>query len=418
MGILLKFLHTSDWHLGKTLYGKKRYDEFEQFLDWLLDCVEKEKIDAVLISGDIFDNSNPSTKAIEFYFNFLGRVAKSRCQYVIVTAGNHDSPSLLNAPKELLRYLDIFAVGSISENIDDEVLVLKDSQNKPVSIVCAVPFLHDREIRTVEPGEDLDDKNQKLLKGIQDHYAAVCDNAELKRSQIGGKIPIIVMGHLFAAGGQTTSGDGVRDLYVGNLARVRTDVFTSGIDYIALGHLHSPQIIDNSETIRYSGAPLPMSFGEAEQKKSVVVVEFSDERKPIIKEIAIPRFQEIMSLTGDFNLVTSKIRELKKTEKPIWLEITLNDNRIIPDIQETINSIIRGSKIEILKITNTRIINQILQQMKIDESLSDLNETDVFNRCLDVNEVPVDQRPELLVSFNEILLDIHQSDLLVEGNSK
>lgn len=418
MGILLKFLHTSDWHLGKTLYGKKRYDEFEQFLDWLLDCIEKEKIDAVLISGDIFDNSNPSTKAIEFYFNFLGRVAKSRCQYVIVTAGNHDSPSLLNAPKELLRYLDIFAIGSISENIDDEVLVLKDSQNKPVAIVCAVPFLHDSEIRTVEPGEDLDDKNRKLLKGIHDHYQAVCDQAELKRSKTGENIPIIVMGHLFAAGGQTTPGDGVRDLYVGNLARVRTDVFTSNIDYIALGHLHSPQIIDNSETIRYSGAPLPMSFGEAEQKKSVVVVEFSGERKPIIKEIAIPRFQEIMSITGDFNSVTSKIRELKKTDKPIWLEITLNDNRIIPDVQETINLIIRGSKIEILKITNTRIINQILQQMKIDESLSDLNETDVFQRCLDVHEVPVDQRPELLLSFNEILLDIHQSDLLVERNSK
>jgi len=414
----MKFLHTSDWHLGKALHGKKRYDELEQFLDWLLDCIETEEIDAVLISGDIFDNSNPSTKAIEFYFNFLGRVAKSRCRYVIVTAGNHDSPSLLNAPKELLRYLDIFAIGSISENIEDEVLVLKDSQNKPVSIVCAVPFLHDREIRTVEPGEDLDDKNRKLLKGIQDHYQAVCDQAELKRSKTGENIPIIVMGHLFAAGGQTTPGDGVRDLYVGNLARVRTDIFTSGIDYIALGHLHSPQIIGNSETIRYSGAPLPMSFGEAEQKKSVVVVEFSDERKPIIKEIAIPRFQEIMSITGDFNLVTSKIRELKKTDKSIWLEITLNDNQIIPDVQETINSIIRGSKIEILKITNTRVINQILQQMKIDESLSDLNETDVFHRCLDVHEVPVDQRPELLVSFNEILLDIHQSDLLMEGNSK
>jgi exonuclease SbcD len=411
----MKLLHTSDWHLGSTLCGKKRYDEFDLFFNWVLECIEKEQIDVVLISGDIFDTSNPSSKAIKYYFNFLGRVAKSRCRYVVVTAGNHDSPSLLDAPKELLKSLNIYAIGSMPEKIEDEVLVLKDPQNNPFLIVGAVPFLRDRDVRSVEAGESIDQKTQKLLKGIQEHYQNVCALAERKRSQLGGNIPVVVMGHLYAAGGHSIDGDGVRELYVGNLARVSTNAFPSGIDYLALGHLHSPQVINDCETIRYSGAPLPMGFAEAQQQKIVVSVEFIGEREIIIKEIAIPRFQDIMSIAGDFDSVTSKIRELKRINKPVWLEITLNENKIISDVQENINTIIRGSNIEVLKITNTRVINQILQQMRIDESLSDMNETDVFNRCLDVHEVPDEQRPELRASFNEILIEVHQSDTLMEG---
>ena len=412
----MKLLHTSDWHLGSTLYGKKRYEEFDLFFDWVLDCIEKEQIDVVIISGDIFDTSNPSSKAIEYYFNFLGRMAKSRCRYVVVTAGNHDSPSLLDAPKELLKSLNIFAIGSIPEKIDDEVLVLKDLQNNPFLIVGAVPFLRDRDIRSVEAGESIDQKTQNLLKGIQEHYQDVCALAERKRNQLGGKIPIVLMGHLYAAGGHSIDGDGVRELYIGNLARVSTKTFPAGIDYLALGHLHAPQIINDCETIRYSGSPLPMGFSEAQQQKIILIVEFADDRKIAIKEIPIPHFQDIVSISGDFDSIKSKIWELKRINKPVWVEITLNEDRIIPDVQETINTIIRGSNIEVLKITNTRIIKQVLQQMRIDESLADMDETAVFNRCLEVYKVPEEQRRELLASYIEILTTVHQSDKLLEVN--
>ena len=412
----MKILHTSDWHLGHTLYGKKRYEEFESFLNWLIECIKKEHIDVVLISGDIFDNSNPSIKAIELYFNFLGRIAKSNCQYLILTAGNHDSPALLNAPKELLRTLNIHSIGSISERIDDEILVLKDHDGLPSLIVCAVPFLRDREIRTVEPGEEIAEKTEKLLNGIWRHYQKVHEIAEIKRSQNGGKIPIITMGHLFAAGGRSSVGDGVRELYIGNLTRVGIDTFSPSIDYVALGHLHSPQIIGGRESLRYCGAPLPMGFAEAKQKKMVISVDFPPGKKPIISEISVPRFQEIESLTGDFKTIANQLQELRAKNKSVWVEIIFTDQQTIPNIQQHFNEITRGSNVEILKITNTWIINQIIHKMKDDENLNDLDERDVFYRCLEEFKVPEDQKQDLIDSFNLILNDLYQNDDLAEGD--
>ena len=96
----MKILHTSDWHLGRSLYGKKRYDEFSEFLDWLGKTIEEECIDLLLVAGDIFDTSTPSNRAQKLYYRFLCRVAGSCCRHIVVIAGNHDSPSFLNAPKE------------------------------------------------------------------------------------------------------------------------------------------------------------------------------------------------------------------------------------------------------------------------------------------------------------------------------
>ena len=412
----MKILHTSDWHLGHSLYGKKRYKEFESFLHWFIECIDQENIDVVLISGDIFDSSNPSIRAMELYFDFLGRIAKSKCQYLIITAGNHDSPALLNAPKELLRTLNIHAVGSISEKIDDEIIILNDTRGSPFLIVCPVPFLRDRDIRTVEPGEEIVEKTEKMLHGIREHYQILHKAAESKRNQIGFKIPIVTMGHLFAAGGFSPDGDGVRELYIGDLTRVGIDTFSTGIDYVALGHLHSPQILGGRETVRYSGSPLPMGFAEAGHKKILISVEFNPEKNPVITEIPVPRFQDLESISGDFTTIVNRLRELRGRDNPLWVEITLTDKQIIPNIQLRLNEIIRNSNIEILKITNTWIVNQIIQQMRVDESLTDLNERDVFNRCLETYKVPEVQRKELIDSFNLILNDIYQNDDLAEAN--
>ena len=117
----MKILHTSDWHIGRSLYGRKRYDEFSAFLDWLAEFIQTESVDALLIAGDIFDTSTPSNRAQELYYRFLCKVSASCCRHIVVIAGNHDSPSFLNAPKELLRALNVHVVGSITDNSEDEV---------------------------------------------------------------------------------------------------------------------------------------------------------------------------------------------------------------------------------------------------------------------------------------------------------
>ena len=268
----MKILHTSDWHLGRTLYGRKRYEEFEAFLAWLAETIQQNEIDALLVAGDVFDTSAPSNRAQELYYRFLCRIAASSCRHVVVIAGNHDSPSFLNAPRELLKVLDVHVIGSASEVPEDEVLALRNELDAPELIVCAVPYLRDRDIRVSEAGESVEDKERKLIDGIRNHYAVVAALAEQKREELGVDIPIVAMGHLFTAGGQTVDGDGVRELYVGSLAHVTAGIFPACFNYLALGHLHIPQKVSGSETIRYSGSPLPMGFGEAKQWKSVCQV--------------------------------------------------------------------------------------------------------------------------------------------------
>lgn len=409
----MKILHTSDWHLGRILYGRKRYEEFEAFLTWLADTIHKNEINVLLVAGDVFDTTAPSNRAQELYYRFLCRVAGSSCRHVVVIAGNHDSPSFLNAPKELLKVLNVHVVGSISEDPEDEVLVLRNEQDTPELIVCAVPYLRDRDIRVAEVGESIEDKERKLIEGIRTHYATVADFAEQKRSELGVDIPIVAMGHLFTAGGQTFDGDGVRDLYVGSLAHVTANIFPSCFNYLALGHLHVPQKVNGLETIRYSGSPLPMGFGEAKQQKSVCLVEFHS-TVPSIQLLDIPIFQRLERINGDLVAISKRILELKALNSKCWLEVVYEGEEIIGDLQEQLEAIILDTQMEILRVKNNRIIDRVLKQIHEGDTLDDLNVDAVFERCLSVHEVPEDQWQELVMTYKETLSSIYEDDVRAE----
>ncbi|MCI5129450.1 MAG: exonuclease subunit SbcD, partial [Candidatus Electrothrix sp. AUS3] len=151
-----RILHTSDWHIGRTLYGRHRYAEFTAFFDWLYNTIVEHQVDILLVAGDIFHTTTPSNKAQQLYYDFLCRIAASSCRHLVVTAGNHDSPTFLNAPRELLRVLHIHVLASLPASLAEEVLVLKDQAGEPEAIICAVPFLRDREIRTATAGQNME----------------------------------------------------------------------------------------------------------------------------------------------------------------------------------------------------------------------------------------------------------------------
>ena len=409
----MKILHTSDWHIGRKLYGRQRYEEFEAFLSWMAETIQDNEIDALLVAGDVFDTRAPSNRAQELYYRFLCRVAASSCRHVIVVAGNHDSPSFLNAPKELLRALDVHVIGSRSENLEDEVLLLTNEQGEPELIVCAVPYLRDRDIRIAEAGESIEDKERKLLEGIRSHYMAVGELAEQKRDEHGGEIPIVAMGHLFAAGGQTVDGDGVRELYIGSLAHVTAGIFPTCFDYLALGHLHVPQKVNGSDAIRYSGSPLPMGFGEANQQKSVCHVEFNSTTASVVL-FDVPVFQKLERVKGDWGSISSRILELSAMESQAWLEVIYDGTEVIGDLRERLEAAITGSQMEILRIKNNRIIDRVMGQVHEKETLDDLNVNDVFERCLSGHDVPEDQRPELLRTYQETVSSLYEDDVQAE----
>ncbi len=269
------------------------------------------------------------------------------CQ-VVVTAGNHDSPSLLNAPKALLRTLDIHVIGSVTGNAGDEVLVLKNREGIPSLIICAVPYLRDRDIRTSEPGESTEDKTRKLQDGIYAHYREVLDAAASIRGQTGRDLPVIATGHLFVKGGLAGTDDGVRDLYVGNLALVRSDRICPGCIYLALGHLHRPQEIPGTVTCRYCGSPLPMGFGEAGQEKKVVLADLEQGSALRVTEVPVPCFRQLLTLKGELEKVESRLEEICRDGKPAWVEVILDNDSAALNVQERLREITSHTAVQVL----------------------------------------------------------------------
>ena len=409
----MKVLHSSDWHLGSSLYGHKRYEEFEAFLIWLARLIQKEQIDVLLVAGDIFDTSTPSNRTQELYYQFLNIVTAIPGLQVIITAGNHDSPTLINAPQELLKHLHIHVFGSIPEDPENEILVINDDQGRPSLIVCVVPYLRDRDIRLSKPGESIEDKTRKLEKGVQEHYQHVVGIAKAKRDELGGYIPIVATGHLFVSGGKTVEGDGVRELYVGNLARIRAENLCDGIDYLALGHLHVPQIVSGKDTMRYCGSPIALGFGDAGQQKQVVIVDFGS-GEPVIRIVPVPKFRDIRTLKGDISTVENEIRTLLKLDHPVWIEVIFSGTLSASTVQTHLRELTDGTNVIIIRTRPIDTGKYVFNPEEEGESLENLSETEVFQRCLDAKNIPIEERQELMDVFSEILHDLNEEDALAE----
>lgn len=497
----LTILHTSDWHLGRRLYGRMRYEEFEAFLSWLQETISAQKVDVLIVAGDIFDTMTPSNRAQALYYEFLGKVSKLCCEHIVIVAGNHDSPTFLDAPSKVLKFLNVHVIGTACDDLNDEVLVLDAVDGTPHCIIAAVPYLRDRDVRGSHAGESADSKDANVIKGIRAHYDEVASIAKARQQHLSDAhqrhIPIIATGHLFAAGSKTTEDDGVRDLYVGSLGQISADMFDDGFDYVALGHLHVPQRVGGCEHIRYSGSPIAMGFGEAKQQKQVLLVEFGEVEKSLSDEstilqlsnttskvekvakkavtqtpefmddlfafveqeesaainvdetsftqseavpldstfttsgltsqrlhhdesrqmqvisLPIPCFQKLAQITGDLTTIAATIKSLKPSES-IWLEVIYDGDEIVNELREEVNAMIEGLTCEVLKIKNTRTYNKVLNQQQSSEALQDLNELDVFDKCLEINGIADTQKASLRSAYQQILHNIYHDDAQAE----
>lgn len=449
----MNILHTSDLHLGRRLFTKSRYGEMERFFDWMIERIEKERVDCVLMAGDVFDTSTPGNRAQELYYEFLYRMSRSCCRHVVIIAGNHDSPSMLEAPKTLLRSLDIHVVANGNENPESEVLLLRDPEGHPELICCAIPFLQERIVRKSRPGESLEEKRKNLLAGIESHHRRVFEYAQQVLERCDVPVPMLAMGHLYAAGSRVSEDEGVRDLYIGSLGQVPASIFPASLDYVALGHLHAPQKVGGSDVIRYCGSPIPMGFGESMQQKHVILVRIEkntsgesvgkDRRFTTrVEPIPVPRFQEMRQIRGAWKEIEKRLEELKTCEeprgitdngdhgflsesapigsglsgssgssynaRPCWVEIDYIGLEILSDLKERIEKIVSESGIELLRIYN----RSLLESKSLHLSglpgenwvpLSEWSVEETFERCMNVRDIPEQQRTELRETFREIL---------------
>ena len=406
---MLKILHTSDWHLGRSLYGQNRHAEFAAFLDWLMQTLQQERVDVLMIAGDVFDTITPNHAAQELYYRFLAQVsAYCLCRHIIIIGGNHDSASFLNAPKALLFALNVHVIGAATNPIDKEVLVLKNSQGEAAAIVCAVPYLRDRDVRISVDGESSQDKSLALVNGIKAHYRQTLDLAQQKQQALGSDVPIIAMGHLFSQGGMTLDADGMRELYVGSLAHIGADCF-DGFDYVALGHLHVPQAVGGQAHIRYCGSPIPMGFGEAKQQKQVLHVAFTG-RLPEINAINIPNFQVLQRIQGDLPHIQAELKQLMQSGSTAYIEVVYQGNELVADLSEKLDAQVQGSDLRLLRVYNRQFVNNVLASASADATLPDLNPTEVFEACMAQHDLDDAQKAQFRDSYQHVLHQVEQPE--------
>lgn len=405
----MKILHTADWHLGHKLFNADREAEHQHVLDWLVDYIKEESIELLIIAGDVFDTDSPPNFARKQYYSFLCKLVDTCCRNVVVVAGNHDSANMLDASGEVLRLLNVHVIGNLPENRKEQIIEIKDVKGKLQAVVGAVPYLRDRDIRQGVAGQSFDERLRALRLGIENHYQEIADELEKYRKK---NIPILVTGHFYVSGGER---DGrPNSIHIGSLDVVDASCFSTLFDYVALGHLHRPQVVDKKQHIRYSGSLIPMDFNEWNYKQAVTLLEFEKKKLNKIQQIPVPLLRKLIYYQGEIDYIREKLSGLKTKEGlSNWLKIELITETYHPHLEEELMSLLADKNIEIILLnqiapSNANLLKQKQQQL---QSLSDLDPVEVFQMKLDTAKInETEAREELEHTFTELMNWMQERD--------
>jgi exonuclease SbcD len=397
---MMRILHTADWHLGKRLQGVSMHEVQAKFCDWLVNCVQEMEVDVVLVSGDVFDQANPPTEARSLYFDTLSRLSQTGAQ-VVLTAGNHDSPSMLMAPKELLSCLRIHVVGTWSDDSDPPLIPLtrRSAPGIPVAVVAAVPFIRDHELERLAPDSSELERQAAVVEGVRAIFQRAADFADERHPDM----PALAMGHLFATGVSTS--DGERDIQVGNLGSVPASAFPERFRYVALGHIHKPQSA-GAEHILYSGSPYPLSFSERNDTKRVLFLNLQDNDLEI-ESLTVPAQLSLKRLSGSTQHLKHQL-EVAKAQCPhvTYVEVIWTPEHYDAVNHSALEDFIRGLESETFVVAHFRVrpektMVEIPDSLKV-ASLDELQPKEVFETYLDRASLDPDQAALLKEAFEDL----------------
>jgi exonuclease SbcD len=404
----MRFLHTSDWHLGQTLHSFERTYEHQCFLDWLLDTIVRERPDGLLISGDIFDNANPSAASQKQLYRFLQQ-AKLRSPDLDISliAGNHDSGGRLEAAAPLLEGLGITVVGHVRRNANGEIeleplLVPMKNRDGKIAVCClAIPFLRPGDVPKIEAANDA------YMEGISLLYRQAF---ELALSQRKPGQAIVALGHCHMVGGEVSE-DSERHIVIGGAEALSSGIFDPAIAYVALGHLHKAQRVGRQERLRYCGSPLPMSFAEVDYTHQILSVDLDGEKLASVAVIPVPRAVDLLRVPGLPASVGDALAELAALDLPSpaaqythpYLEVRVRLDMPEPGLRARVEAALEGKPVRLAKIETSATPGAAgaVNPMSLDD-LNRLQPEDVFKRLFH-SRYGIDAPPGQLAAFAELL---------------
>ena len=373
----MRILHTGDWHLGKNLEGHSRLDEQEAFLNDFIDIVEREKIDLVMIAGDVYDTSNPPAKAEKLFYDTLKKLSKNGERITLVIAGNHDSPERLIAAGPLAREHGIVMVGTPKiiveagdygkhQVINSGEGFIELEVNGEKAVILTVPYPSEKRLNEVLYDEMAETEERAV--SYAERIKALFDNLRLHYHQESINL---VISHLFAM--DSEEGGSERSIQLGGSYIVSGDCFPEEAQYIALGHVHKPQIVPGTnKRARYAGSPLHYNKKEVHYTKKCFVVEVTVGSEAKVEEINLPVYKPIeIWKCESIEAALEKCEQEKDKECYVYLEIETDRY-----IREDEIKIMKNLKADILEIL-PKIKGQDEEEAEL-ERLTEQSFEDIF----------------------------------------
>lgn len=373
----MRILHTADWHLGKSLEKRSRIDEQRKFLDDFIEIAKENDIDLVIIAGDIYDSSNPPAIAEKMFYDTLKKISDNGKRLILIIAGNHDNPERLVASAPLAREHGIIMIGTLKTIIDTgnygRHKIINSGEgfieieiNGEKAVILTVPYLSEKRLNEVLY-KDMD-SDEERIKSYSDRVFSLFDS--LKDNYREDTINLLVS-HLYAMGSE--EGGSERSIQLGGSYIVNCDCFPKEAQYIALGHVHKPQLVPGTnKKARYSGSPIHYNKKEVSYNKKCLVVDVKANEEANVKEVYFKVYKPIeIWKCENFDDALLKCEENKDRECWVYLEIKVDRYMREDEIKK-----LKELKKDILEITP--IIENIHRDDESAISLSEKSFEELF----------------------------------------
>jgi exonuclease SbcD len=379
----MRIVHTSDWHAGRIWKGRDRLDELQAILDELAGCIEHDKVDVLLVSGDVFDSGAPAAAAERAVFRFFRRVGATKAKTVVI-GGNHDSAARLEAWGTLTELVDVYAVAR-PRAADRGGVIRFDTRSGEHAIIAAIPWAPVREIVTaLELAVDETAARQRYA----DWMKLIVDNL---RGSFRGDAVNLLMAHTHLDGAQF--GTSERRVHLGEDWAATAQVLPSDAHYVALGHIHKPQRIEAAPSPTcYAGSPLQLDFGEAGEEKSFVVIDAHPGRPAQIQRIP---YRGGVPLRRIRATLVELERDAPALRDAGWLSVTVPLTAPDPDLNGKVRRLLENAL-----VVDTELPQQDGQRPEVDRA--SLSPSELFRVYFRKKHSGAEPADNLIGVFNEL----------------